>query len=184
MFKRANRGALPAIVILGVLIGASMAVASPAGHDRGRPSPRPASSPTPTTSSGVGENAPIGTPGTGRCARSISALARDHRHHPQAIALVLRDCQSNPQAAGLVNAAVRIAHGRDAGGGHGHDVEGGNAPGVGDGSSGGSGSVDRSGSDGSGSSGSGDSAGGDAQKKARGHHDGKGNKGQGWARPR
>src|SRR5439155_3007389 len=120
MFKRANRGALPAMLILGVLIGASLAVASPAGHDRGQPSPRPAS--TPTTSSGVGETAPIGTHGTGRCARSISALAREHRHHPQAIALVLRDCQSNPQAAGLVNAAVRIAHARDAGAGHGHGV--------------------------------------------------------------
>jgi hypothetical protein len=192
------------MLVLGVVIGASLAMASPS---------RPAtvlSAGSPLT---VADEA-AGSPRAAKphaCAQSIAALA--HRDHglTQAIAGVLAKCKENPQAPALVNALLHrpgsaesdggdpsgtdaVAAGGGTGGttsagagGTGGTGGGGGTGGTGSGGSGGSDSTSSGGSgggDGSGSGstevdGSGSTTGGDKDNngKARGQSDGKGNNG-------
>jgi hypothetical protein len=200
MSKHSNPGALPAMLVLGVLIGASLAMASPS---------RPAavlSTDSPLT---VADEA-AGSPRAAKphaCAQSIAALA--HRDHgvTQAIAGVLAKCKENPQAPALVNALLHQPgnesgggdpSGTDAaagGGGRGGTASAdsggtggtGGTDGSGSGGTGGSGSTTSGGTGGGGGSGSGSTGtdgsgsttGGDKDNngKAKGQFDGKGNNG-------
>lgn len=181
------------MLVLGVLIGASLAMASPS---------RPAtvlSAGSPLT---VGDEA-SGSPRAAKphaCARSIAALA--HRDHglTQVISGVLAKCKENPQAPALVNALLHRpgraeSDGGDpsgtdaaaAGGGSGGTASAGaggtsgtvGSDGSGSTSTGGSGGGDGSGSGSTGADGSGSTTGGgkDNNGKARGQSDGKGNNG-------
>src|SRR4029453_18552454 len=187
MSKHSNRGALPAMLVLGVVIGASLAMASPS---------RPAAvlsvgSPLTVADEGAGSSR---APQPHACAQSIEALA--HRDHglTQAIAGVLAKCKENPQAPALVNALLNRPgnaesagadpSGTDAasgGGGLGGTASGGTG-GTGGSSSGGSGESGGGGGPGgagsSGADGSGSTTGGkDNNGKAKGQFDGKGNNG-------
>jgi hypothetical protein len=188
------------MLVLGVLIGASLAMATPS---------RPAtvlSAGSPLT---VADEA-AGSPRAAKphaCAQSIAALA--HRDHgiTQAIAGVLAKCKENPQAPALVNALLHrpgnesgggdpsgtdaAAAGAGSGGtasaGAGGSGETGGSGGSGSGGSGGSDSTSSGGSGGGGGSGSGSTGadgsgsttggGKDNNGKARGQSDGKGNNG-------
>jgi hypothetical protein len=186
------------MLVLGVVIGASLAMASPS---------RPAtvlSAGSPLT---VADEA-AGSPRAAKphaCAQSIAALA--HRDHglTQAIAGVLAKCKENPQAPALVNALLHRPGNAESGGGDpsgtdaaaGGGGSGGTASagsggtggtgGTGSGESGGSGSTtsggsgggDGSGSGSTGTDGSGSTTGGgkDNNGKAKGQSDGKGNNG-------
>jgi hypothetical protein len=184
------------MLVLGVVIGASLAMASPS---------RPAtvlSAGSPLT---VADEA-AGSPRAAKphaCAQSIAALA--HRDHglTQAIAGVLAKCKENPQAPALVNALLHRPGNAESGGGDpsgtdaaagGGGGSGGTASagsggtgGTGSGESGGSGSTtsggsgggDGSGSGSTGTDGSGSPTGGgkDNNGKAKGQSDGKGNNG-------
>lgn len=183
------------MLVLGVVIGASLAMASPS---------RPAAvlsvgSPLTVADEAAGSSH-AAKPHA--CAQSIEALA--HRDHglTQAIAGVLAKCKENPQAPALVNALLNRPgnaesagadpSGTDAaagGGGLGGTASGGTG-GTGGSSSGGSGvsgstssgeSGGGGGSGGAGSSGadgSGSTTGGkDNNGKAKGQFDGKGNNG-------
>jgi hypothetical protein len=183
------------MLVLGVVIGASLAMASPS---------RPAAvlsvgSPLTVADEAAGSSR-AAKPHA--CAQSIEALA--HRDHglTQAIAGVLAKCKENPQAPALVNALLNRPgnaesagadpSGTDAaagGGGLGGTASGGTG-GTGGSSSGGSGvsgstssgeSGGGGGSGGAGSSGadgSGSTTGGkDNNGKAKGQFDGKGNNG-------
>jgi hypothetical protein len=189
MFKHANRGALPAMLVLGVLIGASLAVASPSRPNRVLPS---ASPPVVAAPQGTGEEgAAAGSEGTATephaCAHAIAALAHGDHGLSHAIARVLSNCKENPQAPGLVNALLHRPGTAGKGGGkssHAGGAEGSGRPGGG--ASAGSGGSEGSGSGGpgggeSGGSGSGGSGSTDAGKdnngKAKGHYDGKGKNG-------
>jgi hypothetical protein len=194
------------MLVLGVVIGASLAMASPS---------RPAAVLSVGSPLTVADEA-AGSPRAAKphaCAQSIEALA--HRNHglTQAIAGVLAKCKDNPQAPALVNALLnRPGHaesgggdpsGTDAaagGGGSGGTASAGTGGtggggtggtggtgGSGSGGSGGSGSTSSGGSDGGGGSGgsgstgadgSGSTTGGkDNNGKAKGQFDGKGNNG-------
>lgn len=189
------------MLVLGVLIGASLAMASPS---------RPAT----VLSAGSPLTVADETAGSPRaakphaCAQSIAALA--HRDHglTQAIAGVLAKCRENPHAPALVNALLHRPGNAESGGGDptgtdgaaggggsggtssaGEGGTGGNfgTDGSGSGGSGGSGSTSTGGSGGGGGSGSGstgaDGAGSttgggkDNNGKAKGQFDGKGNNG-------
>jgi hypothetical protein len=183
------------MLVLGVVIGASLAMASPS---------RPAAVLSVGSPLTVADEA-AGSPRAAKphaCAQSIEALA--HRDHglTQAIAGVLAKCKENPQAPALVNALLNRPgnaesagadpSGTDAaagGGGLGGTASGGTG-GTGGSSSGGSGvsgstssgeSGGGGGSGGAGSSGadgSGSTTGGkDNNGKAKGQFDGKGNNG-------
>ena len=184
------------MLVLGVVIGASLAMASPS---------RPAAVLSVGSPLTVADEA-AGSPRAAKphaCAQSIEALA--HRDHglTQAIAGVLSKCQENPQAPALVNALLNRPgnaesggadpSGTDAaagGGGSGGTASGGTG-GTGGPSSGGSvvsGSTSSGGSGGGGGSGgsgsttgadgSGSTTGGkDNNGKAKGQFDGKGKNG-------
>src|SRR5207247_1574550 len=111
MFKHANRGALPAMLVLGVLIGASLAVASPS-----RPSRVAARRPMPAAPEGpVGRAAAAPRPAPadrkdpapGRAARARPTPARTTTARPRATttgrartaeaALALRDRLARPR---------------------------------------------------------------------------------------
>ena len=177
MFKHANRGALPAMLVLGVLIGASLAVASPSRPNRVLPS---ASPPVMAAPQGPGEDGEAaGSESTTEphaCAHAIAALAQGDHGLSHAIARVLSKCKENPQAPGLVNALLHRPGTAEKGGGESHHAGGAEgAGGSGGGASAGSGGSEGSGS-GSGGSGSTD-AGKDNNGKAKGHYDGKGKNG-------
>ncbi len=192
------------MLVLGVVIGASLAMASPS-----RPTVLSAGSPL-TVADEAAESPRAAKPHA--CAQSIAALA--HRDHglTQAIAGVLAKCKENPQAPALVNALLHRpgsaeSDGGDpsgtdaaaAGGGSGGTASagaggtGGTGGGGGTGgtggtggsggsdstSSGGSGGGDGSGSGSTEADGSGSTTGGDKDNngKARGQSDGKGNNG-------
>jgi len=178
MFKHANRGALPAMLVLGVLIGASLAVASPSRPNGGPPSASPPVVAGPGASGDEGGAA--GSAGAGEpheCAEAITALAQNGDHGlSHAIARVLAKCKENPQAPGLVNALLHRSGSAVKGGG-----EASHAGGPGGGGSTGSGGSAGSGGTGSGGSGSGGSGSTGTDKdnngKAKGHFDGKGKNG-------
>src|SRR5437773_4606617 len=183
MFKHANRGALPAMLVLGVLIGASLAVARPSRPNRVLPS---ASPPVMAAPQGPGEDGEAaGSESTTEphaCAHAIAALAQGDHGLSHAIARVLSKCKENPQAPGLVNALLHRPGTAEKGGGespHAGSAEGAGGSGSG-GASAGSGGSEGSGS-GSGRSGSGGSGSTDAGKdnngNAKGHYDGKGKNG-------
>ena len=188
MFKHANRGALPAMLVLGVLIGASLAVASPSRPNRVLPS---ASPPVMAAPQGPGEDGEAaGSESTTEphaCAHAIAALAQGDHGLSHAIARVLSKCKENPQAPGLVNALLHRPGTAEKGGGespHAGGAEGAGGSGSGGasaGSGGSEGSGSGSGGSGSGGSGSGRSGSTDAGKdnngKAKGHYDGKGKNG-------
>ena len=188
MFKHANRGALPAMLVLGVLIGASLAVASPSRPNRVLPS---ASPPVMAAPQGPGEDGEAaGSESTTEphaCAHAIAALAQGDHGLSHAIARVLSKCKENPQAPGLVNALLHRPGTAEKGGGespHAGGAEGAGGSGSGGasaGSGGSEGSGSGSGGSGSGGSGSGGSGSTDAGKdnngKAKGHYDGKGKNG-------
>ena len=179
------------MLVLGVLIGASLAVVSPSRPNAALPSASPPAVAGPGASND--ESGPAGSGGAGdrrECAEAITALAHDGDHGlSHAIARVLAKCKENPQAPALVNALLHRSG--TAGKGGGGEVS--HASGLGEpGGSGGSGSSGSGGSGGSGSGGSGGSAesdpgpGGpgstgtgdkDSNGKAKGHSDGKGNNG-------
>ena len=188
MFKHANRGALPAMLVLGVLIGASLAVASPSRPNRVLPS---ASPPVMAAPQGPGEDGEAaGSESTTEphaCAHAIAALAHGDHGLSHAIARVLSKCKENPQAPGLVSALLHRPGTAEKGGGespHAGGAEGAGGSGSGGasaGSGGSEGSGSGSGGSGSGGSGSGRSGSTDAGKdnngKAKGHYDGKGKNG-------
>ncbi len=190
MFKHANRGALPAMLVLGVLIGASLAVASPSRSNRVLPS---ASPPVVAVPEGPGEDGGAARSGASAepqaCAHAIAALAHGDHGLSHAIARVLSKCKENPQAPGLVNALLHRPGSIGEGGGgtsNGSSAQGdggsGGGASPGSGGSGGSGAGGsgggESGSGGSGSTGSGSTgAGKDNNGKAKGHFDGKGKNG-------
>jgi hypothetical protein len=192
------------MLVLGVVIGAGLAMASPS---------RPAAVLSVGSPLTVADEA-AGTPRAAKphpCAQSIEALA--HRDHglTQAIAGVLTKCKENPQAPALVNALLNRPGNAETGGSDpsgsdaaaGGDGSGGTASvgtagtggtggtggsgGSGSGGSGGSGSTSSGGSGGGGGSGSGstgaDGSGSttdgskDNNGKAMGQFDGKGNNG-------
>jgi hypothetical protein len=174
------------MLVLGVVIGASLAMASPS---------RPAavlSVGSPLTVADEAAGSPAAKPHA--CAQSIEALA--HRDHglTQAIAGVLAKCQENPQAPALVNALLNRPGNVESGGGDpsGTDAAAGGGgsggtPSAGTGGTGGTGGSGSGGSGGSGSTSSGGSGGGggsgsttggkDNNGKAKGQFDGKGNNG-------
>ena len=189
------------MLVLGVVIGASLAMASPS---------RPAAVLSVGSPLTVADDA-AGSPRAAKpdaCSQSIEALA--HRDHglTQAIAGVLAKCQENPQAPALVNALLNRpgsaqTHGGDpsgtdesagGGGSGGTPLAGtggaggtGGTGGSGSGGSGGSGSTSSGGSgEGGGSGGSGSTGangsgsttgGNDNNGKAKGQFDGKGKNG-------
>jgi hypothetical protein len=183
------------MLVLGVVIGASLAMAGPS---------RPAAVLSVGSPLTVADEA-SGSPRAAKphaCAQSIEALA--HRDHglTQAIAGVLAKCKENPQAPALVNALLNRPGNAESGGGDpsgtdptaagdgsGGTVSGGTGGtgGSGSGGSGGSGSTSSGGSGGGGGSGgsgstgadgSGSTTGGkDNNGKAKGQFDGKGNNG-------
>jgi hypothetical protein len=183
------------MLVLGVVIGVSLAMASPS---------RPAAVLSVGSPPTVADQA-AGSPRAAKphaCAESIEALA--HRDHDltQAIAGVLAKCKENPQAPALVNALLHRPgnaesggaepSGTDAaagGGGSGGTTSAGSGGtggtgGSGSGSTGGGGSGSTTGGGGSGSGstgggGSGSTTGGgkDNNGKAKGQFDGKGNNG-------
>ena len=186
------------MLVLGVVIGASLAMASPS---------RPAAVLSVGSPLTVADEA-AGSPRSAKphaCAQSIAALA--HRDHglTEAIAGVLAKCKENPQAPALVNALLHRPGNAESGGGDpsgtdaaaGGGGSGGTASagsggtggtgGTGSGESGGSGSTtsggsgggDGSGSGSTGTDGSGSTTGGgkDNNGKAKGQSDGKGNNG-------
>jgi hypothetical protein len=189
------------MLVLGVVIGASLAMAGPS---------RPAallSVGSPLTVADEAAGSPRDTK-PHACAQSIEALA--HRDHglTQAIAGVLAKCKENPQAPALVNALLNRPGNAQTGGGDPSETDaaagaggsGGTASagtagtggtggtgGAGSGGSGGSGSTSSGGSGGGGGSGgsgstgadgSGSTTGGkDNNGKAKGQFDGKGNNG-------
>jgi hypothetical protein len=96
------------MLILGVVTGASLAVASPPTHDRGRHVPRPTAIATPTSSPGANAAFREEHPASG-CARSVSAVARGLGHREDAIADLFRTCGHVPEAIGLIKAALRLS---------------------------------------------------------------------------
>ncbi len=183
------------MLVLGMVIGASLAMASPSRTA----TVLSAGSPLTVADEAAG-SPPAAKPHA--CAQSIAALA--HRDHglTQAIAGVLAKCKENPQAPALVNALLHRpgsaeSDGGDpsgtdaaaAGGGSGGTASagaggtGGSGSGGSGGSdstsSGGSGGGDGSGSGSTGADGSGSPTGGgkDNNGKAKGQSDGKGNNG-------
>jgi len=188
------------MLVLGVVIGASLAMAGPS---------RPAAVLSVGSPLTVADEAAGSTRAAKphACAQSIEALA--HRDHglTQAIAGVLAKCKGNPQAPALVNALLNRPGNAETGGGDpsGTDAAGGGGGsggtastasggtggtggtgGSGSGGSGGSGSTSSGGwgggggSEGSGSTGadgSGSTTGKDNNGKAKGQADGKGNNG-------
>jgi hypothetical protein len=194
MFKHANRGALPAMLVLGVLIGASLAVASPSRPNGALPAASPPALAGPGVSGGEGGAAGSGGAGERHeCAEAITALAHDGDHGlSHAIARVMAKCKDNPQAPALVNALLHRSGSAVKGGGEDSHAGAPGGPGGpgGTGSSGsggtgsggpGSGGTDpgAGGSGGSGSGGSGSTGSGDKDNngKAKGHFDGKGKNG-------
>lgn len=186
---------MPAILALGIFIGASLALASPLGSRVGTPAPRHIVEAGPEPTQGGGS----GTASEGSCAEAVSYLAGGDWGLSRAIDAVLESCEGNPRAPGLVNAFAHLganqeAHGSQpsqAGGGSSVGPQGGGGggqPAPGDGSSddgskdaepGDDGSEDAEpGDDGSeddhGNSGHGDR---DPNGNAYGHFDGKGNNG-------
>jgi hypothetical protein len=195
------------MLVLGVVIGASLAMASPS---------RPAAVLSVGSPLTVADQAAV-SPRAAKphaCAESIEALA--HRDHDltQAIAGVLAKCKENPQAPALVNALLHRPGNAESGGadpsgtdpgaggggsggtasagsggtggtgGSGSTSSGGSGGGSGSGSTGGGGSGSTTGGGGSGSGstgggGSGSTTGGgkDNNGKAKGQYDGKGNNG-------
>jgi hypothetical protein len=178
------------MLVLGVVIGASLAMASPS---------RPAavlSVGSPLTVADQAAGSPRATK-PHACAESIEALA--HRDHDltQAIAAVLAKCKENPQAPALVNALLHRPGNAESGGadpsGTDAAARGGGSGGTasagsgGTGGTGGSGSTSSGGSGGGGGSGSGSTGDGDSGSitgggkdnngKAKGQFDGKGNNG-------
>jgi hypothetical protein len=174
------------MLVLGVVIGASLAVASPS-----RPSTPPRPSPAapgidPSTGGDPGGASGVSAPNSRRaCAGAISGLVQDGEGHAQAIASVLRACVGNPQAPGLVNALLRVSanagrgHGlASKGGANGGGPRGGGSGGTGgSGATGGSGRSGASGGSGPGTGGSGSNGSNGSNGKALGHHDGKGHNG-------
>jgi hypothetical protein len=183
------------MLVLGVVIGASLAMASPS---------RPAAVLSVGSPLTVADEA-AGSPRAAKphaCAQSIEALA--HRDHglTQAIAGVLGKCKENPQAPALVNALLNRPGNAESGGGDPSETDaaagGGGSGGTASGgtsepggsssegsgvsgstSSGGSGGGGGSGGSGTaGTDGSGSTTGGkDNNGKAKGQFDGKGNNG-------
>ena len=180
------------MLVLGVLIGASLAMTSPA-----RPNGAVLSAGSPlTVADEAAGSARAAQPHA--CARAIAALAHGDHGLTPAIARVLAKCKENPQAPALVNALLHRPGNAESGGGEpsgttsaaGGSGSGGTASagsggtgGTGSGGSGGSGSGGSggTGSGGSGSTGtdgSGSTDGGkDNNGKANGQFDGKGNNG-------
>jgi hypothetical protein len=175
------------MLVLGVLIGASLAVASPSRPTRVLPSASPPVMAAPEGAGGDGGVA--GSEGTTTepqaCAHAIAALAHEDHGLSHAIAGVLSKCKKNPQAPGLVNALLHRPGTEGKGGGESSHAGGasagsggpartgtGGSEGTGSGGSGG-GDSRGSGSDSSGSSG----ADKDNNGKAKGHYDGKGKNG-------
>jgi hypothetical protein len=188
------------MLVLGVLIGASLAMTSPA-----RPNGAVLSAGSPlTVADEAAGSARAAQPHA--CAHAIAALAHGDHGLTPAIARVLAKCKENPQAPALVNALLHRPGNAENGGGEpsataaaaGGGGSGGTASagsggtgGTGSGGSGGTGSGGSggSGSEGSGSTGaegsgstgtqgSGSTGGGkDNNGKANGQFDGKGNNG-------
>jgi hypothetical protein len=181
------------MLVLGVLIGASLAVASPSGPNGVVPSASPPVVAGPVASGDEGGAAGSGGAGEPHeCAEAITALAQNGDHGlSHAIARVLAKCKENPQAPELVNALLHRSgsavkgggeaspaggpggHGGTTGWGGGGSAASGGSAGSGGTGSGGTGSGG-SGSGGSGSTGTGDK---DNNGKAKGHFDGKGKNG-------
>jgi hypothetical protein len=183
------------MLVLGVVIGASLAMAGPS---------RPAAVLSVGSPLTVADEA-SGSPRAAKphaCAQSIEALA--HRDHglTQAIAGVLAKCKENPQAPALVNALLNRPGNAESGGGDPSETDpaagGGGSGGTASGGTGGTGGSGSGGSGGSGSTSSGGSGGGggsggsgstgadgsgsttggkDNNGKAKGQFDGKGNNG-------
>jgi len=157
MFKHTNRGALPAMLVLGVLIGASLAVVSPS-HPKGA---LPSASPSVVADPGVPSDDGGG------------------RENPHASPLV-NTLNNGPGGGGKLGRESAHPGVAAESGGSDWTSSGGSGGSDGSGGSGGSGGADTgsSGSGGGGSSGSGSTGGGkDNNGKAKGHHDGKGNNG-------
>jgi len=157
MFKHTNRGALPAMLVLGVLIGASLAVVSPSRPNGALPS----------TSASV-----VADPGV----PSDDGGARENPPAPQLVNVLTNGPGGGGKPGG------ESAHPGVAAEAGGSDWAGSGGSGGADGStgSGGSGGADTGpgGSGGGGSGGSGSTGSGkDNNGKAKGHHDGKGNNG-------
>ncbi len=130
--KQANRGAaMPAILALGIFIGASLALASPLGSRMGSPAPRHIveAGPAPTPEGGSG------TASEESCSEAVWYLAGGDWGLARAIDAVLESCEGNPRAPGLVNALAHLganqeAHGSQpsqAGGGSSVGPQGGGA---------------------------------------------------------
>ena len=167
------------MLVLGVLIGASLAVASPSRPNGAPPSASPPGVAGPGASGDEGGAAGSGGAGEPHeCAQAITALAHDGDHGlSHAIARVLAKCKENPQAPGLVNALLHRSGSAVKRGG-----EASHAGGPGGGGSTGSGGSAGSGGTGSGGTASGGTAStgtGDKDNngKAKGHFDGKGKNG-------
>jgi len=120
--KHSNRGAaMPAILALGIFIGASLALASPLGSRMGSPGPRHIveAGPAPAPEGGSGEAA------TGSCHPAVRTLAVGNQGHAQAIDAVLESCERNPNEEGNAGQASQPGGNGGVGGPEGHDDGGG-----------------------------------------------------------
>ena len=113
---------MPAILALGIFIGASLALASPLGTRMGSPAPRhiveAGSAPTPE---GGSEEA-----ATGSCPEAMWSLAVGIQGLPQAIDAVLESCERNPNEEGNAGQASQPGgNGVGVVGPEGHDEGGG-----------------------------------------------------------
>ena len=169
--KHSNRGAaMPAILALGIFIGASLALASPLGSRMGSRHIVEAG-PTPTPGGGSGEA------GRGSCPAAVRSLDVGNQGYPRAIDAVPERCERNPNEewnAGQASQAsgngvgVRGPEGHDEGGGPSDQSDEPGDEGSEDAEPGDEGSEDH------GNSGHGDH---DPNGNAYGHFDGKGNNG-------
>jgi len=121
--RHSNRGAaMPAILALGIFIGASLALASPLGSRMGSPGPRHIveAGPVPAPEGGSGEAA------TGSCPAAVRTLAVGNQGHTQGTDAVLESCERNPNEEGNAGQASQgSGNGVGVGGPEGHDEGGG-----------------------------------------------------------
>jgi len=161
---------MPAILALGIFIGASLALASPLGSRMGSRHIVEAG-PTPTPGGGSGEA------GRGSCPAAVRSLDVGNQGYPRAIDAVPERCERNPNEEWNAGQASQASgNGVGVGGPEGHDEGGG--PSDQSDEPGDEGSEDAEpgdeGSEDHGNSGHGDH---DPNGNAYGHFDGKGNNG-------
>ncbi|MGH2529457.1 MAG: hypothetical protein ACRDH0_09035 [Actinomycetota bacterium] len=121
--KHSNRGAaMPAILALGIFIGASLALSNPLGSRMGSPAPPHIveAGPAPTPGGGSGEA------GTGSCPASARSLDVVNQGYPRAIDTVPERCERNPKEEWNAGQASQASgNGIGVGGREGHDEGGG-----------------------------------------------------------